>query len=311
MKNDQAPTKPNLKLSSFFGIDDVLIHQEGLLRNDLIRKMLKQIAAAHGINNAEEYYQPVLDRESAVDTVVAKGIAIPHARIDGLQRPYVCLATTRAGIAFASDKPPVHLIMLVLIPTDQPALYLQFLKAVSEIARMENAANRIAALTTPQEVLNFFEHPSMVLPGYICAADIMDTQFDFLRKNDSLKTSIDCFISKKMSEILVLDRDGDMIGIVSAKALLRVCLPDYLLWMDDLSPIINFEPFTNVLRNEENTWLSDILSEEFASVQMSDPAISVASQMTKLDVSICYVLNGKKLIGTIRLPQFLNKIFRE
>ena len=156
MKNDQAPTKPNLKLSSFFGIDDVLIHQEGLLRNDLIRKMLKQIAAAHGINNAEEYYQPVLDRESAVDTVVAKGIAIPHARNDGLQRPYVCLATTRAGIAFASDKPPVHLIMLVLIPTDQPALYLQFLKAVSEIARMENAANRIAALTTPQEVLNFF-----------------------------------------------------------------------------------------------------------------------------------------------------------
>ncbi|MBO7654771.1 MAG: PTS sugar transporter subunit IIA [Kiritimatiellae bacterium] len=310
MKKNQAPAKLSLHLSSFLSADNVLIHQEGLTRDDLIRKMLKQIAAAHGIHT-EEYYQAVIDRERVVDTVVANGIAIPHARVDKLDRPYVSLATTRDGIVFADDKPPVHLIMLVLIPTDQPALYLQFLKAVSVIAHGENAANRIAALTTPEEVFRYFERGGTVLPDYVCATDIMNTQFDFLRKNDSLKAAIDCFISKQISEIPVLDRDGDMIGIVSAKALLKVCLPDYLLWMDDLSPIINFQPFANVLRNEENTWLSDILSEEFASVQMSDPAISVASQMTNRNVSTCYVLNGKKLIGIIRLPQFLNKIFRE
>ena len=30
-------------------------------------------------------------------------------------------------------------------------------------------------------------------------------------------------------------------------ALLKVCLPDYILWMQDLSPIINFEPFAELL----------------------------------------------------------------
>ena len=62
-----------------------------------------------------------------------------------------------------------------------------------------------------------------------------------------------------------------MVWVVSAGALLKVCLPDYLLWMSDLSPLLNFEPFTEVLRNEQSTWLSDILVREFATVQMKAP----------------------------------------
>jgi hypothetical protein len=66
-----------------------------------------------------------------------------------------------------------------------------------------------------------------------------------------------------------------------------------------------------VLRNEQSTWLSDILLNEYASVQMNAPAVSVAGEMTRRNASKCYVLNGKKLMGIIDLPIFLNKVFRE
>ena len=67
----------------------------------------------------------------------------------------------------------------------------------------------------------------------------------------------------------------------------------------------------NCIVAEQSTWLSEILLEDFASVQMKAPAVSVAGEMTRHNASRCYVLNGKKLMGVINLPLFLNKVFRE
>ena len=301
----------SLALTSFFSEDDILIGQEEILKDELIRKMLKHLADVHGIGDTESYFDAIKARELTMDTVLGHGIALPHARVEGITRPYICIATTRKGVSFTVEKPPVNMVLLVLIPKDQLALYLQLLKALSKILRSPNAAVEVSKMAEPVEVVRFFERGGLVLPDYICAADMMDTHFTSLRNNDSLKTAIDCFTSKNLNEIPVLDRDGDMVGVVSAKALLKVCLPEYLLWMEDLSPIINFQPFIHVMKNEENTWISEILTDDYPRVQISFPAISVASEMTRKDSAVCYVLNGKKLIGTISLPLFLNKIFRE
>ncbi len=311
MRKNATPPKLNLSLTSFFSADDILIHQEGLQRNELIRHLLMHIANGHGFSEVDGFYEAILERENANDTVVANGIAIPHARLDNLQRPYVGVATSAKGIVFAEEEPPIHLIILVLIPRDQPGLYLQILRALANILRDRDAARAVSLLKTPDEVMRFFERGGMALPDYVCAADIMRDHITALRDNDTLKAAIDCFISQQLSEIPVVDRDGDLIGVVSAGALLKVCLPDYLLWMSDLSPIVNFEPFTHVLRKEQSTRLTDILLHDYASVQMKAPAVSVAGEMTRRNASKCYVLNGKKLMGIIDLPVFLNKVFRE
>ena len=311
MRKKPAPVKSGLALTSFFSADDILIHQEQISRNQLIRQMLAHLADIHGFMDVDLFYNAVIERENANDTVVSNGLAIPHARIDDLQRPYVGVATSATGIPFAKDKPDAHLILLVLIPRDQPGLYLQILRALATILRDRNAARAAAQLKDASEVMRFFERGGMVLPEYVCAADIMRDELISLRDNDTLKTAIDCFIGENLSEIPVVDRDGEMIGIVSAGTLLKVCLPEHLLWMSDLSPIINFQPFTTVLHNEQTTWLSEILHDDYVAVQMNAPAVSVAGEMTRRNASKCYVLNGKKLMGIIDLPAFLNKVFRE
>ena len=311
MRKKTAPAKNSITLTSFFSVDDILIHQEQISRNQLIRQMLSHLADLHGFMDVDALYNSVIERENVNDTVVSNGLAIPHARIDDLQKPYVAVATSERGIPFAKDKPSAHLILLVLIPRDQPGLYLQILRALATILRDKNASRSASQLKDASEVMRFFERGGMVLPEYVCAADIMRDEIISLRDNDTLKTAIDCFIGEHLSEIPVVDRDGEMVGIVSAGTLLKVCLPEHLLWMSDLSPIINFEPFTNVLYNEQTTWLSEILQNDYAMVQMNAPAVSVAGEMTRRNTSKCYVLNGKKLMGIIDLPAFLNKVFRE
>ena len=311
MRKNEPQSKQGLSLTSFFDVDDILIHQEQVSRNQLIRDLLTHVVNGHGLTEVDAYYNAVIERENADNTVISNGVAVPHARLEAIDRPYVGVATSTFGISFVENQPPVRLVLLVLIPRDQPGLYLQVLRALASVLRDHAAARTVSQMKTPEEVMRFFERGGMILPDYVCAADIMHRDFTSLRNNDNLKTAIDCFISQELSEVPVVDQEGDMVGVVSAGALLKVCLPDYLLWMSDLSPLLNFEPFTEVLRNEQSTWLSDILVREFATVQMKAPAISVAAEMTRSTASKCYVLDGKKLMGVIDLPIFLSKIFRE
>jgi CBS domain-containing protein len=175
----------------------------------------------------------------------------------------------------------------------------------------ETIIPKLSSMSDAQDIWKFFNRQQFNFPDYICAGDIMNTKPISLKENATLEQAIDFFVKKDLNEIPVVDPDGDLVGVVTAQELLRVCLPDYILWMDDLSPILNFEPFSHILQNESSTWLAEIMSYEYAVVNEKDPAITVAQEITKHRSNQAFVLRDKKLVGVITLQQFLNKILRE
>jgi CBS domain-containing protein len=132
-----------------------------------------------------------------------------------------------------------------------------------------------------------------------------------LQEHDTLERAIDLFVQHRLNELPVVDKDGDLVGVVTTYELLRVCLPDYILWMEDLTPIINFEPFAEILRKESKTWLAEIMTDEYATVQDKAPAIQVAKEITRERTNRAYVVRDKKLLGVVSLERFLSKILRE
>ncbi len=307
-----SSSAPNpVEFASFFSAEEVLCRTQVTGRDELLMALLKRLAFTRGVGHVPTVLGQVLAREAAGSTVVAPGIALPHARIDGLASPLVAVATSEKGVTFDPDQAPVHLVLLVLAPKDQPALYLQMVASLEPVLRDPEAAGRAARLADAEELVRFFQRGGMALPGVICAADMMAPPAATLRDTDRLKDAIDLFVSRGLLEVPVIDKDGDLIGIVSAAALLRVCMPDYLLWMHDLSPLQNFEPFVDVLRKEERTWLGEIICEDFPVVRADQPAIAVAEAMARRNAGVCYVVRGQKLAGAITLPHFLNKVLRD
>ncbi len=296
--------------ASFFTDRQILCQTTITDRDELIMEMLTRLAMTRGIGNVQDVYNHVMGHKAGDTTVIGNGIAIPHARIDDIKEPMVAIATSVAGVRFEHDTDLIQLIILVLVPNDQPATYLRILSALGRILQDKDVAASAAELTEARDVEKFFQRGGMLLPDYVCAADIMVPCETTLSETHSLKDAIDLFVARDMTEIPVLDKAEELTGVVTAEALLGVCMPEYILWMDDLSPILNFEPFIDVLRKEENTWLAEISTDTFASVQVSEPAIAVAEAMARHKTSVCYVLRDKKLAGTITLPHFLNKIMR-
>ncbi len=300
-----------LILTEFFEAEDIMPHCGDYTRDEIVRALVDRLTARYRLARPEQLVEEVLKREGEGSTVISDGLAVPHARLSEIDRPYAAIATSERGIRFPGEETSIHLIFLMLIPQNQPALYLQVLRALATALKDDATLRTVAAMTNAGDIYRFFESGKAYLPRYITASDIMDRSFKTLKDNDSLQVCVDTFIKQNVSEIPVLDRDGDLSGIVKAGELLRVCLPEYLMWMNDLTPIANFEPFADVLQNERKTWLADILVKDFPCVTPDAPAIQVAGEMTRYKSLRCYVREGSKLVGIIRLPRFLNKIFRE
>ncbi|MCL1887911.1 MAG: PTS sugar transporter subunit IIA [Kiritimatiellaeota bacterium] len=300
------------KFSGLFTAEDVLCNPAQRERDALLKEMLTRLAVNHGIGNAHHALEAVLAREAAFPALLCPGVALPHARLDTIGEVVVSVAVSENGVTFPTASDPVHLVVLLLVPKSQPAAYLQALRMLAQVFEsVKDPAALARKLRTPEDVKRFFETGATAVSGFVRAADIMSMPEVVLRDTDRLKDAVDVFAHRRTDEAPVVDCDGEMVGVVSAQALMRVCLPDYLLWMDDLTPLADFEPFTRVLLHEESTWLAEILLKDFHSVQADEPAILAAAEMTRGGAGQCYVLRGKKLCGVIPLGRFLHKVLRE
>ena len=273
--------------------------------------MIRRIAERHDVGDPAEVLRAVIAREEESSTVITSDVAIPHARLDHLDAPLVAVATSAGGIRFRDNAPPVHLVILILAPAHDPSLYLKVASAAARLIVTPDFAKNAAACTSPAELVKFFQRGGMRLPDYVCAADMMTPPSHTLRDTNSVKDAIDLIVRTGLSEIPVVDKEGDLVGVATADAVLSLCIPDYLLWMEDLSGFSSFEPFATLLRKESSTWLADITSDEFACVSVDRPAIAVAEAMARHKAAVCYVVDGAKLAGVVTLPHFLNKVFRD
>lgn len=294
-----------------FSEREVLCRTNAVESGALLDEMVRLLAARRPAIDPPAALRAVLDREAEAPTFVAPGVAMPHARLEGIEETFVAVATSEKGVRFPGSPDPIRLVVLVLAPASEPAAYLRVAAGVARRLQDPAFLDEIVARDTPAAVADFFRRGAAELPEFVCAADVMERPTAVLRETDSVKDAIDLIVRTGLTEVPVVDKEGELTGVASADEVLKLCIPDYLLWMEDLSGFSNFEPFAALLRKEASTWLADITSDDYACVSVDRPAIAVAEALARKDAGVCYVTDGGKLAGVVTLPHFLNKVFRD
>ena len=102
-------------------------------RREVIREMTAAACEVAGLD-ARTVEKAVWDREEALSTGIGNGVAIPHARLDGLRESLVVVGISKTGIDFDSpDGRLAKVIFLILTPSSAPGDQLQI---AAEIARL-------------------------------------------------------------------------------------------------------------------------------------------------------------------------------
>lgn len=311
-----TPAAPQtLDAAAVFTEDEVLCHTKIADGGKLFEALVGLLSAREPSFDSAAAVRAIREREALAPTVIAPGVAMPHARLADLDRTLVAVATSVEGIKLSPDGEPARLVILVLTPSTAPAAYLSVVASISRLLRQPSFTEEVVAAGTATSVEALFRgaHRDPSLPPYVCAADMMGPPLATLRETDSVKDAIDLILRTGYTDIPVVDKEGDLVGVATAQAILGICLPDYLLWMEDLSRYSNFEPFGMLLGKESSTWLADITDDETYAVVTADrPAIAVAEAMARRKTNICFVTDGtNKLVGAVTLKRFLHNVFRD
>lgn len=110
-------------------------------------------AAGHTGLAEREIFDVLLERERLGTTGVGNGIAIPHGKIEGLEKLFGCFARLETSVDFdAVDGAPVDLIFLLLAPESAGADHLKALARISRILRDHGKCDKLRTAPTPEKI---------------------------------------------------------------------------------------------------------------------------------------------------------------
>lgn len=297
-----------ITLSDCLARESILFEIEVSARDEALALLVQRLDETQDGFDSNAAIEALKEREAVLPTVIAPGVALPHARLETLEKPLIAVATTRKGIVFDDDKDPVHLILLVLTPKMDPSAYLRVLSMLSAILKDVDVPQFVATASA-EEVCKLFIAGTGDASRVLTAADVMDSRPVTLLESDTLKKAITTFCSRKVLDIPVVDEEGDLRGVIYIEDLLRQSLPEHLLWMEDLTPMLHFEPFAEMIKKDQETKLADFLHEDVVSVSPNTPAVQLAKIFLRKTVRQIQVLDGRRLVGVVGLGGFSTKLF--
>lgn len=122
-------------------------------KKQLFQKIGEMAEQAGGLS-AGEVYDRLMERERLGSTGFGAGIAIPHAKIDGLDRVCGFVLRLENPIPFdAVDDAPVDIVFSLLSPADSGSVHLKTLARVSRYLRNDQNAARIRGAGSEEALL--------------------------------------------------------------------------------------------------------------------------------------------------------------
>jgi len=122
---------------------------------DRLTAHLQETGAAPA-EGQEAFREAVVQRERSMSTGMERGIAIPHAAVDGLEKVAAALAVVRGpggeGVNFNSiDASPAWLVVLLLIPRAQKLLHIRTLADLARHLGSEDVRQALRQASTPDQ----------------------------------------------------------------------------------------------------------------------------------------------------------------
>jgi PTS system nitrogen regulatory IIA component len=104
-------------------------------------------------------FDAVMQREKVISTGIGIGIALPHAKLPGLEEFQITIGIVdHDGIDWESiDELPVKLIILISGPDDKHKEYLKLLSSLTKKIKEESFRNALFSSKSREEVVKIFQ----------------------------------------------------------------------------------------------------------------------------------------------------------
>lgn len=133
----------------------------GDTKEALLKNATEFLASANNLPDPNAIFALIWDRERSASTFLPMGVAVPHARITGIDDIKMVMCLIPNGFPNVDDPelPPIHVVCAFVSPNKETA-FAAHLKVLSQIAAVFEDAeftNRLATSLTPEAAFSLLQ----------------------------------------------------------------------------------------------------------------------------------------------------------
>ena len=142
-----------MNINDMLSDDAFLMNFDGTSKKQVLEELSKLAEIKLGINS-RTLLENLTKREKLGSTAVGNGIAIPHANVADIDRPFVFVSTLVNGLDFnSSDDLPVDIIFLLVAPDNKGSEHLQALALISRLLRNKELTTKLRGCKSAESAL--------------------------------------------------------------------------------------------------------------------------------------------------------------
>ena len=143
----------NIKLDN----SQISINDDCRSKKSLLERLSLLLSKSSGIST-DEIFSSLYEREKLGSTSVGNGVAIPHARIKGINHPFVSVIILDNPIDFDNiDNLDVDIVVCLIVPYEETENHLTLLANLSEILDQISNREKMRSARNSQQILACLE----------------------------------------------------------------------------------------------------------------------------------------------------------
>jgi len=142
-------------------LKDKLINLElkGKTKTEVIAELVQLISKSGRVRNKKAFLKAILEREKLGSTGIGNGVAIPHARSEGIGDFILAFARQDAGIDYgALDGEKTYLFFSLASPKDEVGGHLKILAEISRLVKDKFIVDLLRKAKSKKEILKIISY---------------------------------------------------------------------------------------------------------------------------------------------------------
>jgi len=152
--------EPGMKIADYLRENQILLHLKARVKEQSVKELSALLRDADEVADFDTFLEDVYEREKIGTTGIGNGVAIPHARSDGVTDFVVALGRSHEGVEFGSlDRQPVKLIFLMGTPKKKGITqYLKILARLTRLLQKEAFRESLLEASSAEAIINIFKN---------------------------------------------------------------------------------------------------------------------------------------------------------
>lgn len=147
-----------MKVSDLLSKKSVILELMATSKVEVLEELAIAVAAEAESLDPNHLLDALRERERLGSTGIGDGVAIPHGKVQGLDRMVVSFGRSTRGVEFESmDQKPAHLFFLLVAPENSAGIHLRVLAKLAKALKRESFRTRLMDAGSEDEIFDIID----------------------------------------------------------------------------------------------------------------------------------------------------------